>query len=538
MKAFFTITRGDYDPAILTLLIFCASLLFPKIGFSQQPQVYDQFFMNPYVYNPAYAGVEGHAAVFFAYHDQWTNNPEAPQTAHASFHIPLRGGIAFGAAAFNIQQGLLNTSAAKITGAYLINIDRTHFLRFGMSMGAGINSVNITEFDAPNDPAFTDFLDQSSFLIGDVGFTYHFGHFNVGASLPNLFQYNPVSQTEFSEVGFSPTDNILFKMNYRGHISDDFAVEPHVLYRYNNLLPSQYEAILIGHIKHVVWAGAGYRQDAGAIGLVGAKVKEKIAIGFAYEPGGSDIASEVGPTFEMNIGYHLGTKKEHAEHVSSFIKSHRLTAEERAKKAELERQKQLTNQENGNIPASEDQLGIVGETAAVSAVVAGTGTGKKTEDQPKEDLSENEDYGTEIQDPTNQNESIVEEIAIASGQKPSNTEEIEKGDPSLTNDFRTNEEISKSDEPLKVKRGNHLLELPTGNFVVGGAFNEFQHAEEFSDRLFQAGFHDTIVGYSTARGYYYVVVFQSDNLSLTRQKRDQLRKTQILKNAWVLQVNE
>ena len=63
-------------------------------GFSQQPQVYNQFFMNPYIYNPAYAGVEGHAAIFVMYRDQWTQIESAPKISHASFHVPLEGGIA------------------------------------------------------------------------------------------------------------------------------------------------------------------------------------------------------------------------------------------------------------------------------------------------------------------------------------------------------------------------------------------------------------------------------------------------------------
>ena len=90
--------------------------------------------MNPYIYNPAYAGVEGHATFFATYRDQWTNIESAPTLSDVSFHVPLKGGIALGVSAFNITQDPLITSAAKITGSYLINIDRTHFLRFGMSI--------------------------------------------------------------------------------------------------------------------------------------------------------------------------------------------------------------------------------------------------------------------------------------------------------------------------------------------------------------------------------------------------------------------
>ena len=117
-------------------------------------------------------------------------------------------------------------------------------------------------------------------------------------------------------------------------------------------------------------------------------------------------------------------------------------------------------------------------------------------------------------------------------------EEIAKGDPELTQDFRTHEELSTSNDHVTVKRGTHLLELPEGNFVIAGAFSEFQYAEDFSDELFQQGFHDTIVGYSTARGYYYVVVYQSGNISQAQSKRDELRKRPKLSKAWVLQVKE
>ncbi|MEM9340706.1 MAG: PorP/SprF family type IX secretion system membrane protein [Bacteroidota bacterium] len=209
--------------------LLSALLLILSSGFSQQPQVYNQFFMNPYIYNPAYAGVEGHAAFFISYRDQWTNIDSAPQLSDLSFHVPLKGGIGLGAAAFNISQGLLNTSAAKVTGSYLLNIDRTHFLRFGMSLGAGINSVDLNELaDGADDPAIAGFLDQSTFFLGDVGVTYHFGHFNIGMALPNLFSYSPITQTEISNPEFSPTDNMLIKANYRGILATNLLLN-HIL---------------------------------------------------------------------------------------------------------------------------------------------------------------------------------------------------------------------------------------------------------------------------------------------------------------------
>ena len=462
------------------LFLFVITLLMGYMSFAQQPAVYNQFFMNPYLYNPAYAGVEGHSALFFMHRNQWINIQGAPEINHLSFHVPLRGGIAIGGTAFNFSEGLLNVSGAKFTIGYLINIDRTHFIRFGISGGGGINAVNISKFDSPDDIAFDNFLEQNSFLIGDLGISYHFGHFNVGFSLPNLFNYVAVTQEGFVPVDLaSPLDNIIGKMNYRGHITDNFAIEPHVIYRYSESTPSQYEAALIAHIRHLVWLGVSYREDSGIIGLGGVKIKEKIGIGISYELGNPNIFNQLGPSLEVNIGYHLGIKKEHAQHTASFIKSHRLSAEERAKAAELERLKSLADTT----------------------------------------LAEN------IEQDSVNDASTLPEAKIP-------VENTEIAEPEI---IAEPEELN--EQPV-VKKGNHLLELPIGNFVIGGAFSAFRYAENFSDEVFESGFHDTFVGYSTARGYYYVVIFQSNNEEQARAKLNEIKRFGKFKNAWLLQVNE
>lgn len=582
--------------------------------------------MNPYMYNPAYVGVEGHTVLFVMYRNQWSNIQDAPKVTHASFHVPLKGGIALGGAAFNVSQGLLTTSAAKFTAGYLVNIDRTHFLRFGMSLGGGMNGLNISEFDSPDDEAFNGFKDQSSFLIGDFGLTYHFGHFNVGVSIPNLFSYNPVTQKEISVGSFSPTDNILFKMNYRGHINDDIAFEPHLIYRFSDVIPDQLEGTLIAHLKHLIWVGISYRQvddsfikDADIVGLFGAKIKEKIGIGFAYEIGAANISSDLGPTLEVNIGYHLGTKKDHAEHVSSFIKSHRVSAEQRAKQAQIERQKQLAalQASRPKDEENEDELSIakpgnsstlkepVPEVEAENEITPeeSVTTTEKSDWDHQEDHEEmtrtnelgEEETGIRLEKPdgsgvvlswvpteeaetmevasdghlereledgttevgikyekTNDDGSVENIVkwdkvinenqaeVIAANPELTETEhkEIEKGDPQLTDDFRSHEELSKAADHAVVQRGDHILELPAGNFVIAGAFSSFQHAEDLSDDLFQQGFHDAIVGYSSARGYYYTVIYQSGNVDQARRRKNELKKQPKFSEVWVLQVTD
>lgn len=637
-------------------------------GYSQTlPKVYNQFFMNPYIYNPAYAGVEGHTVLFFMYKQQWTGINGAPTLMHANFHVPLKGGLGIGALVYNESHGLYSQSAGKLSAGYLISIDREHFLRFGMSLGAGNNLFNFGELETPNDVAYTDLLESSSFLIGDVGATYHFGHFNVGVSLPSLFSQNFIAEDGASIVSVAPHENVLLQMNYRGHINNHVAIEPHLLYRHNKYLKDQLEATVIFHVLHIVWVGGSYRQDAGFVGLLGAKFLEKIGVGYSYEYGNPSIASLSGATHEIHLGYHLGGRKSHAEHTSSFIKSHRHDAEERAKQAELERQRKLqalkqSRQAAQTKPQDEDALGLLGtpkpaepktthwnyeqedkplervnrygETergikfdrinekgekevvfswlpppppGAVEEVyeIADPGTeplirtrpdgtkeagikwtrtidgGEKetliiwdeimsVEEADKIDHNPAESHALEdariairrepepvkeepvIEEPVKEEPPVVEEPVVEQKpveekppvvEEPVVTEEPPREEPvkidsTLTNDFRSTEEIAGSNQPQEVRRGGHMLELPSGNYVVAGAFRSFENAENFSDRLFSRGFHDTRVGYLSATGLYYVVIFQSGSLPATAVEKNRIQKRAGLEKVWVLKVND
>ena len=188
-------------------LLFC---LLSFSSFSQQNDVYNQFYMNPYLYNPAYAGVEGHTVLYFLYNQKWANIQDAPTISHVSFHTPLKGGIGIGLTGYNLTQGLINRSVGKFSASYLVTMDRKHHLRFGMSVGGGSQSLDFGELDDPADPAFIGIVDQSTFVFADFGATYHFGHFNFGFSLPNLIGYDVIGINEFADIKPpKPLDNLM-----------------------------------------------------------------------------------------------------------------------------------------------------------------------------------------------------------------------------------------------------------------------------------------------------------------------------------------
>lgn len=509
---------------LFTSLLFCGL----QTLHAQEQRVFSQFFINPYIYNPAYAGVDGHTAVFMMYRNQWTGLEGSPSFYHVNFHTPLKGGISFGALAFSEEESVLKTSGFKATLGYLTAFDKKHYIRFGMSLGAGRSTLDLSQIDNPLDPAFSSLLNSSSFMIADFGATYHTGHFNIGFSLPNLISREVFTEDSFSKIKISPTDNMLFKINYRGHITHDFAIEPHLLYRYSAVNANQYEIATILHIKHLVWVGGSFRQDAGIVGLAGFKVKEKIVFGYAYELGNSDISSFTGATHEIHIGFHLGSKKKHHKHAHSFIKSHSLTPEERAKLAEKKRQERLAALQNARDAKTATEV-------EVEEPVEDTTPTTTPEENNEVEQTDNSSQTptTNTPDPNTPDETEAENNATEN--TDNNTEEnTENTDPAV--EIPNENETTTSKNPNTVKRGNHFLELPHGNHIIAGAFKEFQHAEDFSDELFQRGFHDTIVGYVTAKGFYYVVIFSSSDLAKAESRKDRIKQMRGLGDAWVLTV--
>jgi hypothetical protein len=90
--------------------------------------------------------------------------------------------------------------------------------------------------------------------------------------------------------------------------------------------------------------------------------------------------------------------------------------------------------------------------------------------------------------------------------------------------------------PKTVVKGNHLLELEKGNYVVLGVFRTYRTSEEYSDNLFIKGIR-TKFGYISQTKTYYVYVFVSDIYSEAMTVSNQHKKLKIkFKENWILRV--
>src|SRR5882672_9984639 len=70
-------------------IFFVVQLLIRANAVAQQDPLYSQYLNNPFVLNPAYAGLTDNLNLSISYRSQWTGLEGSPKTVNANGHISL-----------------------------------------------------------------------------------------------------------------------------------------------------------------------------------------------------------------------------------------------------------------------------------------------------------------------------------------------------------------------------------------------------------------------------------------------------------------
>ena len=311
----FGLVRKYLKGAFLTLLkMKILFLLFISVflcleGYSQEAPIHNQHFMNHYVYNPAFVGHDERAVVYLSHRRQWMGIEGAPVSSNLSFHTQLTKSIAVGANIYTETRGLLTSSTAELALAYKVKIGNEHYVQFGL--GGGLNS-NTIDLDLnysgaiPLEPEDNSMVPEARF-----GIKYHIKNLNIGLALPALLKKDFIPTSAVAEQEeTTPFDQYSAMISYKFQISENnFAFEPHLLYRTLGNDFTQIEATGIFHIKELVWVGATYRMDYGINGLAGLKIRELLTLGYAYELASGQVAGYMAGSHEIQLSIKLGKKK-------------------------------------------------------------------------------------------------------------------------------------------------------------------------------------------------------------------------------------
>lgn len=444
------------------LILFLLVILFEiNLAHSQEKPIYNHFLINPYAYNPAFAGYDYRPVLFLSYRQQWMGIEGAPVTSAAFFHAPLNDQFSFGTSIYNDKRSILNTSNILLTLSYKVRFDIDHYVSFGLSGGLGFNSINgldeiMLDPRYANDPALFNAMDNNLFLDGQFGLNYHNKGLNLGIALPRLFENGIINEQEFSQGNLDPLNAYQFMLNYKSYNKESITFEPTIIYRIQqDNLHKYFEAGGLVNIRNMLYFGGSYRQNYGISTLLGINIKDAFSVGYSYDIATEPISGYTNGTHEVSIRINFGEEKRPKKRQRSLVKNTESDAYQEYLNRQQEEDPEPKSHPKKYNPA--DELGEQGEITNYSG-------------------------------------------------------------------------------PKEVTKGNHLLELEKGYYVVVGVFNAFEKAENYSDWVFEQGYY-TRYGYNSGSGYYYVYAYYnlSDN-EKALQEKERISSKSFFNNVWVLSV--
>lgn len=345
-----------------TNLLLCSLcvLLSSTFTLAQYPAVFSQFNQNPFQFNPSYAAGNGFTEANLFYRKQWIGIENAPEAAALNFQAPVGRNVSLGLSLTSNKVILLDTYGAMATFGYRVRLSYQHHLNFGISAGLGMNNFDFEAIAASNDPALQNTVQNSQYMIGQVGFNYTFKNFNIGFALPSIFDSKVNTVDDFQEVKFNVFNNKFGSASYTIAFKD-IHLMPTVIYRSLDNYQSQWEGMLLVTYKNFLWMGVSYREEYGITGLIGVRLKNRLRVGYAYEYPTGSIARATTGSHEIYLGAQLGTKNReaiiHAQEIQrdSLDRLAKLQQEQKAAAAAKNKVEEKPQTENIEPPAREEK---------------------------------------------------------------------------------------------------------------------------------------------------------------------------------------
>lgn len=451
---------------------------------SQVSPAFSMYFLNPYQFNPSYAGLEGRPVFNLVHRQQWVSIEGAPVTTGLTFHMPLKYGVSIGAEVFNDKRSILSTNSINFTLGYAVQFNQKNILRFGLSGGGGSRNIDLNQVDNTSDPAIGDALENSFYLDGNFGISFQSGYFFLGVALPNFFEPNVNNYTSLENGGFAPLNEILFNTSYRFYFAlDEMFFEPSILYRYNQNMPSQFEVAGIFNLKNLLWFGGSYRQEYGATAMLGITFNRQFMLGYGYGIGSEKLPGIGANTHEIQLSIALGKRKERAgrspQFFVSYVDTERFYPDQRVKK-------QKASEE---IAKTKEPVPIIVEV----------------EENTEDPVVEQEGIDPEHDDPR---------LVLTSPRKESKVSAIRSE---------------------TVNAGISDFELSRGNYIIIGEYTSQSEAAAATDRLGNEGYRAGY-GYVSRKRTWMVYIYRSDSRIGFRKKVLEIRDNPDFRNAWILTV--
>jgi len=307
----------------ITILIWLCSFSW---SYSQEDSFFENSYLEPFIINPAFSGIEYYPSARFGVERQWIGIPDAPVTFSVSgnirigqfdFYDPkgfintgpfkIKDRIGLGAGLYQDINGPLTSSGGLLSYGYHIPMKHNSELSFGLStllLHYGLNS-SILKPDQGIDPYLfenSEGIFQLNFGFGSV---YRTEKYFLGASAVKIVPgVSRINEEKKNQADFF----ILGGTSLKGKGSS-FVFEPSFCIKKYSDYPIIVDIHSKLYIRRLNWVALSYSTTQKINIRLGLRLYRMIYMSYNYEQSLSKIASSNYGTQEISLGINTGLYK-------------------------------------------------------------------------------------------------------------------------------------------------------------------------------------------------------------------------------------
>ncbi|MEO9964866.1 MAG: PorP/SprF family type IX secretion system membrane protein [Reichenbachiella sp.] len=290
------------------------SIIVGLVGHSQlmgqQTPLFSQYYLNPFLLNPAFAGKEAEARAFFTYRKQWTGIEGAPETQAFTIDGALNNErMGIGLTLFNDITNVLGRANLMGTYSYGVDLSKDQHLNMGISIGVLQNKIYFDRINASDlsDPNLLNDVDNRTVLDGNIGMSYRYKDFLLGVAVTQIFQneINHSNDADFKALNFSLIRHYTTTLQYDFMLNPKLKLVPMVLMRAAQGLSPQFDLSVFAEYHDILWLGTSYRTGIGTNFSMGFHIDSKFIIGYSYEVPKKAIRGLAHGSHEFSVGIRL-----------------------------------------------------------------------------------------------------------------------------------------------------------------------------------------------------------------------------------------
>lgn len=278
---------------------------------AQQDPLYSQYLNNPFILNPAYAGLTNNLNFSASYRSQWTGLEGSPQTINANGHISLHDNK-MGAGLMVLSDQIGNSTINEVFGSYSyrISITNDNILSFGLQAGFAnyqLNNSKVNAFDK-TDPLFMVNTSETKPSFG-FGAILKSSKYFVSLSVPRMLR------TTFETQGLQSslyTQHYYLMGSYLFFISERIRFKPSALVKLVSGAPASMD-LNASLIIHENYQAGVLTRNFNTYGLfLQALIKDSFRLGYTFEvPTGSSVGTNF-TSHEITLGFRLNALSFHS----------------------------------------------------------------------------------------------------------------------------------------------------------------------------------------------------------------------------------